>query len=111
MRDEEIVKRGKRHGPTVKQEEYYKAWSPYKKAKKKGYKSIHDRFMTDEQSRMSQLDSQRTESACSPMDALEQEDHTYKAAREDKPATRWREEHKEAVSKISSCEKCSRCQR
>ena len=39
-----------------------KTWPPYKKALKKAYSSIHDRFMNDEKYCVSQLTLHRTES-------------------------------------------------
>ena len=59
------------------------------KALKKGYASIHDRFMNDEQYRASQLAIHWTGSICLRMDAIAQEDHTNNATRAER--TRYKE--------------------
>ena len=49
------LNRGSRHGRSVAQEEYFRAWQSYEKAIERNYKSIHDRFMNDKVFHASQL--------------------------------------------------------
>ena len=54
-----------------------------KKCRKKGYDSIYDRYIRDKAFRKAQIEHGRTEQMIIEMDKLANEDHSYKASREE----------------------------
>ena len=55
-----------------------------KKAKKRGYESIHQRSVQDERHRNSRKEIERTEELCCALDQLENTDRCYRATREER---------------------------
>ena len=68
---------GRRHGNTERQRIYCCAKLSSTKAKKKGYKSIQDRFLRYPICRQSQLNNRWTEEHCARLDEIAAEDHSY----------------------------------
>ena len=68
---------GARHGNTEKQIVYHAATVAAKKAVKKGYKSILDRFLNSPRYRESQINIGRDEEHHARQDAIAAEDHSY----------------------------------
>ena len=54
-----------------------------KKCRKKEYDSIHDRYIRDKAFRKAMMEIGRTEPMIVEMDKLANEDHSYKASREE----------------------------
>ena len=54
-----------------------------KKCRKREYESIHDRYIRDKAFRKAMIDHSRTEQMIVEMDKLANEDHTYKANKEE----------------------------
>ena len=75
--------RGHRYGKSQGCKEYFTANQLAKKCRKKEYDSIHDRYIRDKAFRKAMIEIGRTEQMIVEMDKLANEDHTYKASREE----------------------------
>ena len=75
--------RGHRYGKAPGCKEYHTANQLAKKCRKKEYDSIHDRYIRDKAFRKAMIDIGRTEQMIVEMDKLANEDHSYKASREE----------------------------
>ena len=73
--------RGHRCGKAPGCKEYHTAHQLAKKCRKRGYESIHDRYIRDKAFRRSMIDHGRTEQMILEMDKLAKEDHSYKASK------------------------------
>ena len=73
--------RGHRYGKTPGCKEYHTAHQLAKKCRKRGYESIHDRYIRDRAFRRAMIDHSRTEQLIIEMDKLAKEDHSYKASK------------------------------
>ena len=73
--------RGHRYGKAPGCKEYHTAHQLAKKCRKRGYESIHDRYIRDKAFRRAQIDHGRTEQMILEMDKLAKEDHSYKASK------------------------------
>ena len=68
---------GRRHGNTERQRIFHQAHVSSRKATKKGYASIRDRFLRYTIYRQSQLDVGWAEGHCARLDEIAAEDHSY----------------------------------
>ena len=75
--------RGHRYGKAPGCKDYHTAHQLAKKCCKKGYESIHDRYIRDRAFRRAMIDHSRTEQMIIEMDKLAKEDHSYKASKEE----------------------------
>ena len=75
--------RGHRYGKAQGCKEYHTANQLAKKCRKKEYDSIHDRYIRDKAFRKAMIEIGRTEQIIVEMDKLANEDHSYKASREE----------------------------
>ena len=75
--------RGHRYGKAPRCKEYHTANQLAKKCRKKEYDSIHDRYIRDKAFRKAMIDHSRTVQMIVEMDKLANEDHSYKASREE----------------------------
>ena len=73
--------RGHRYGKAPGCKEYHTAHQLAKKCRKRGYESIHDRYIRDKAFRRAMIDHSRTEQMILEMDKLAKEDHSYKASK------------------------------
>ena len=73
--------RGHRYGKAPGCKEYHTAHQLAKKCRKRGYESIHDRYIRDKAFRRAMIDHSRTEQMIIEMDKLAKEDHSYKASK------------------------------
>ena len=73
--------RGHRYGKAPGCKEYHTAHQLAKKCRKRGYESIHDRYIRDRAFRRAMIDHSRTEQMIIEMDKLAKEDHSYKASK------------------------------
>ena len=73
--------RGHRYGKAPGCKEYHTANQLAKKCRKRGYESIHDRYIRDRAFRRAMIDHSRTEQMIIEMDKLAKEDHSYKASK------------------------------
>ena len=73
--------RGHRYGKAPGCKEYHTAHQLAKKCRKRGYESIHDRYICDRAFRRAMIDHSRTEQMIIEMDKLAKEDHSYKASK------------------------------
>ena len=73
--------RGHRYGKAPGCKEYHTAHQLAKKCRKRGYESIHDRYIRDRALRRAMIDHSRTEQMIIEMDKLAKEDHSYKASK------------------------------
>ena len=74
---------GHRYGKSQGCKEYFTANQLAKKCCKKEYDSIHDRYIRDKAFRKAMIEIGRTEQMIVEMDKLANEDHSYKASREE----------------------------
>ena len=63
--------------------DYFTANQLAKKCRKKKYDSIHDRYIRDKAFRKAMIEIGRTEQMIVEMDKLPNEDHSYKASKEE----------------------------
>ena len=75
--------RGHRYGKAPGCKEYHTANQLAKKCRKSEYVSIHDRYIRDKAFRKAMIDIGRTEQMIVEMDKLANEDHSYKASKEE----------------------------
>ena len=75
--------RGHRYGKAPGCKEYHAANQLAKKCRKREYVSIHDRYIRDKAFRKAMIDIGRTEQMIVEMDKLANEDHSYKASKEE----------------------------
>ena len=75
--------RGHRYGKAPGCKEYHTAHQLAKKCRKKGYESIYDRYIRDMAFRSAMIEHSRTEQVILEMDKLANEDHSYKASKEE----------------------------
>ena len=75
--------RGHRYGKAPGSKEYHTAHQLAKKCRKHKYDSIHDRYIRDKAFRRAMIEIGRTEQMIIEMDKLANEDHTYKASKEE----------------------------
>ena len=75
--------RGHRYGKAPGCKEYHTAHQLAKKCRKKGYESIYDRYIRDKAFRSAMIEHSRTEQVILEMDKLVNEDHSYKASKEE----------------------------
>ena len=75
--------RGHRYGKAPGCKEYHTANQLAKKCRKREYVSIHDRYIRDKTFRKAMIDIGRTEQMIVEMDKLANEDHSYKASKEE----------------------------
>ena len=75
--------RGHRYGKSQGCKEYFTANQLAKKCRKKEYDSIHDRYIRDKAFRKAMIEIGRTEQMIVEMDKLANEDHSYKASKEE----------------------------
>ena len=75
--------RGHRYGKAQGCKEYFTANQLAKKCRKKEYDSIHDRYIRDKAFRKAMIEIGRTEQMIVEMDKLANEDHSYKASKEE----------------------------
>ena len=75
--------RGHRYGKSQGCKEYFTANQLAKKCRKKKYDSIHDRYIRDKAFRKAMIEVGRSEQMIIEMDKLANEDHTYKASKEE----------------------------
>ena len=73
--------RGHRYGKAPGCKEYHTAHQLAKKCRKKGYDSIHDRYMRDKAFRSAMIEHSRTEQVIIEMDKLAKEDHSYRVSK------------------------------
>ena len=73
--------RGHRYGKAPGCKEYHTAHQLAKKCRKRGYESIHDRYIRDRAFTRAMIDHSRTEQMIIEMDKLAKEDHSYKASK------------------------------
>ena len=73
--------RGHRYGKAPGCKEYHTAHQLAKKCRKRGYESIHDRYIRDKAFRSAMIDHSRTEQMILEMDKLAKEDRSYKASK------------------------------
>ena len=73
--------RGHRYGKAPGCKEYHTAHQLAKKCRKKGYESIYDRYIRDKAFRSAMIEHSRTEQVILEMDKLANEDHSYKASK------------------------------
>ena len=75
--------RGHRYGKSQGCKEYFTANQLAKKCRKREYDSIHDRYIRDKAFRKAMIEIGRTEQMILKMDKLANEDHSYKASKEE----------------------------
>ena len=75
--------RGHRYGKSQGCKEYHTANQLAKKCRKKKYDSIHDRYIRDKAFRKAMIEIGRSEQVIIEMDKLANEDHSYKASKEE----------------------------
>ena len=75
--------RGHRYGKAPGCKKYHTAHQLAKKCRKKGYESIYDRYIRDKAFRSAMIEHSRTEQVILEMDKLANEDHSYKASKEE----------------------------
>ena len=75
--------RGHRYGKAPGCKDYFTANQLAKKCRKKGYDSIHDRYIRDKTFRKAMIEVGRSEKIIKEMDQLASEDHSYKANKEE----------------------------
>ena len=68
---------GHRYGKTPEQRDYHIAHNLKKRCIRRRFTGIHDRFLRDPDFRASQLEHDRIEEVCIPMDELAQKDFSY----------------------------------
>ena len=75
--------RGHKYGKAPECKEYHTANQLAKKCRKREFDCIHDRYIRDKAFRKAMIDHGRTEQMIVEMDKLANEDHSYKARREE----------------------------